>query len=187
MDTIIIDGYNLLCSASPYADLARKDFEEARKQFIRKLERYQHISGNSITVVFDGTLTPSRAQNDTLSYAGESRRNGVRVIYTRGQDADSMIESLVSQQRGSKGGQRDRTSTVVTEDRELIRRIRRLGARQRGHREFTDQLAQAREAWGGQDTYRSGQSVFENLDAESLNALKKLRMQLESANSKSKR
>jgi predicted RNA-binding protein with PIN domain len=176
---IIVDGYNLLYNVSPYSSLVQTDLESARQKLIRRLEHYVHVSGDPVTVVFDGIPNAtSEERQDASSHMGKSGENSVRVIYSQHQDADRAIESLVSQQRHSRGPQKVRSVTVVTEDRELIRRIKRLGAQHKGHKAFIEQQGEAKEAWGSQDTHRSGPSMFEKLDADSLNALKTFRMKL---------
>jgi predicted RNA-binding protein with PIN domain len=191
LDTFVVDGCNYLCREADHSVLAGKDFETARRSLVRRLEQYQNVSGNRVIVVFDGAPEVSPSAN-AASNAHRSAEKGFRVIYARTQDADTLIERLVSQRGdGSSGSQRashpPSRLIVVTADRKLARRTTRFGARAMGHREFTSLLAQTREAWPGRDGPATAtQTVFERLDRESLNRLKKLRMHLESERSKSK-
>jgi len=83
---ILVDGYSLLHSWPELAPGAARHSERARDELIFVLTKYQDVTGEPITIFFDGAGAPSGAPKN------ESQRN-VEVLFSRrGQKADDMIE-----------------------------------------------------------------------------------------------
>jgi predicted RNA-binding protein with PIN domain len=89
---LIIDGYNLLRSASRYAPEVERDIDAARERLIADVGA-RATEGQKVTIVFDGGNNP---HSD-----GEARPvGGVDVIFSpAGTDADTVIESLAAAAR----------------------------------------------------------------------------------------
>ena len=83
---ILIDGYSLLHSWLELAPDQPRYSERARDELIRILTQYHDVSGEPITIFFDGAGAPAFAPKP------ESSRE-VEVLFSRaGQTADDMIE-----------------------------------------------------------------------------------------------
>jgi predicted RNA-binding protein with PIN domain len=83
---ILVDGYSLLHNWPELAPGAPRHSERARDELIFVLTKYQDMTGEPITVFFDGAGAPSGAPKN------ESHGN-VEVLFSRrGQKADDMIE-----------------------------------------------------------------------------------------------
>lgn len=190
MDTLVVDGYNCLRNMADCPGLGSGDLEAARMGFVRSLEMHQQVSGDRVIVVFDGPAEACRGVSDPGPERERPAVRGVEVVYARGRDADAAIVDLI--RSSCKAGLRARGLTrggawiVVTEDRELARRAARLGTRTMGHQAFSRRLSDAREAWGGPCVSPSGAgpSLFETLDPDSLDRLKRLRLELAARGSK---
>jgi predicted RNA-binding protein with PIN domain len=102
---IIVDGYNLIRQSDTFRQSERKSLEEGRNALIRSLAGYRKLRGHRITVVFDGWVGGSPAEERDLA-------GGVEIIYSRlGEKADEVIKRLLA-----KG---DEELLVVTSDREI--------------------------------------------------------------------
>ncbi|MCE5262017.1 MAG: NYN domain-containing protein [Deltaproteobacteria bacterium] len=102
---IIVDGYNLIRQSDTFRQSERKSLEEGRNALVRSLAGYRKLRGHRITVVFDGWVGGSPAEERDLA-------GGVAIIYSRlGEKADEVIKRLLE-----KG---DEEILVVTSDREI--------------------------------------------------------------------
>lgn len=87
MRTLIVDGYNVIRQAGPYAALAETDLDAARAALVSDVIAYAHGELKA-TVVFDGHLNPS-------SDGRPHTVGDVTVVFSgHGVEADSVIESL---------------------------------------------------------------------------------------------
>ncbi len=113
---VIVDGYNLLRRVPALAAMERSGpggMEAARNELLRRLAGYHHLSGNGVTVVFDGQSVGAVTRFD--------RRSGVTVLYSRqGETADAVIAGQAAREPGS---------TVVSSDREVQTAARNAGCR----------------------------------------------------------
>ena len=113
---VIVDGYNLLRRVPALAAIERSGpggMEMARNELLRRLAGYHHLSGNAVTVVFDGQSMGSVTRFD--------RRSGVTVLYSRhGETADAVIAGQAAREPGS---------AVVSSDREVQASARTAGCR----------------------------------------------------------
>ncbi|MDW7711884.1 MAG: NYN domain-containing protein [Deferrisomatales bacterium] len=120
-----MDGHNLIGRAP---DLSLETEEEAREQLLRRLAALQGRGRQRVVAVFDGNR-PGAAK--------ESSFGGVRVVFSpRGRTADEEILRRLA--RGRPGD-----ATVVTSDRGLAERARRLGARVESAEHFLPRLKPA--------------------------------------------
>lgn len=82
----LVDGYSLLHNWPELAPGAARHSERARDELIFVLTKYHDVTGEPITIFFDGAGAPAGAPKN------ESQR-GVEVLFSRrGQKADDMIE-----------------------------------------------------------------------------------------------
>ncbi len=108
----ILDGYNIVKQAFfPQAG----NLKSARDRLLSLIETHspQGSSKNSVTVVFDG--------KEDLCYCEPLQFK--KVIFSKGQDADSCIRSMVEKSAHPKA------IVVVTDDKELKFSVRRSGAK----------------------------------------------------------
>lgn len=107
----ILDGYNIIHQQEPLMD---KSLKEARDSLIRMIEffRPQGSLNNKVTVVFDGRS----------EIWGGTPSSSVKVIFSKDESADSIIQRLVSQATNRKN------IVVVTDDREIQYGVRPQGA-----------------------------------------------------------
>jgi uncharacterized protein len=83
---ILVDGYSLLHNWPELAPGQPRHSERARDELIRVLTQYHDVTGEPITIFFDGSGAPATAPKS------ESSRD-VEVLFSRaGQTADEMIE-----------------------------------------------------------------------------------------------
>ncbi len=124
---IAIDGYNVIGAVA--GDLELLDLEEERAALLELLAVYRAGRRHQVTVVFDGWRRAS----------GEPRRlrqQGVEIIYSPlGKRADEILLRLGEKYRSGL--------TVVTDDRELRRRLAGCQVACLDSREFYDQVMQA--------------------------------------------
>lgn len=87
--SLLIDGYNLIYADEELAAaMLQGKLERARDSLLSRLIRYQALSGEKVTVVFDGTVTAGRQVQ---------KHAGVRVLFSRAPvKADAEIEALVA-------------------------------------------------------------------------------------------
>jgi uncharacterized protein len=115
----LIDGYNLIKRNST---LAQKSLDEGRQSLIRFIEtrRPQGSERNKVTIIFDG-----KPGMYGLPVATE-----VSVFFTEYESADDKIKALVEDSANKK------EIVVVTDDRDLMLYVRKLGAKVMGNAEF---------------------------------------------------
>ena len=107
--SILIDGYNVAKLAWPNLDLAGQ-----RVVLLDAMENLGRRFGSDITVVFDGS--------DVIGASAEGRRI-VRVVFSpAGVIADDVIRDEVGRLPPT------RSVVVVTNDQEIVRDVRALGA-----------------------------------------------------------
>ena len=83
---ILVDGYSLLHNWPELAAGAPRHSERARDELVLILTRFHDVTGEPITIFFDGAGAPPNVPKS------ESNR-GVEVLFSRaGQTADDMIE-----------------------------------------------------------------------------------------------
>lgn len=107
----ILDGYNIIKCTDRLADCS---LEEGRNGLLRILnhDRPQGSSRHCVMVVFDG-------KDDVW---GQRPSGEVKVVFTSGETADDYIKRAVE-----KAGD-VRNTIVVTNDREIVCYIKKLGA-----------------------------------------------------------
>jgi predicted RNA-binding protein with PIN domain len=82
----LIDGYSLLHNWPELAPGAPRHSERAREELIHVLTRYHDVTGEPVTIFFDGAGAPPDVPKAESSAA-------VEVLFSRaGQTADQMIE-----------------------------------------------------------------------------------------------
>jgi predicted RNA-binding protein with PIN domain len=83
---ILVDGYSLLHNWPELAPGQPRHSERARNELIQILTKYHDVTGEPITIFFDGAGAPASAPKQ------ESSRE-VEILFSRGgQTADDMIE-----------------------------------------------------------------------------------------------
>ena len=129
MKTLIIDGYNVIFQAEPYAGLARAgEWDQARDALVSDVASYVGPDFR-VTVVFDG------AHNDS-DKDKESEQLGVQVRFSsRGKTADAVIERLAKQAQ-ARGDQIE----IVSSDAMVQWTSLGEGVVRRSAKEFTEQL-----------------------------------------------
>ncbi|MHB9003456.1 MAG: NYN domain-containing protein [Coriobacteriia bacterium] len=105
----VIDGYNVLLSDPHYRGAAEQDMDTARARLVSDVGAYVHGEADAV-VVFDGASNPdSDGRHHDVA--------GVDVVFSPfGQDADSLIEQMITE-RISAGDE----VRVVTSDAETQR------------------------------------------------------------------
>lgn len=84
---ILIDGYSLLHQWPELAPGQPRHSERSRDELIRILTLYHDVTGEPITVFFDGAGAPRFVPKN------EAKKQDVEVLFSRaGQTADDMIE-----------------------------------------------------------------------------------------------
>jgi uncharacterized protein len=129
----LIDGYNLLHQVGLLSgQVGPTGLEKARRALLVHLSQCLDPVSDTITVVFDALRAPPGLK-DTLSY------RGIRVRFTRDEEADDLIEELI---RRASMPQR---LTVVSNDRRIRDAARRRSCAVAECVEFWDQIA--RQPW----------------------------------------
>jgi predicted RNA-binding protein with PIN domain len=114
---LIVDGYNVIFAGRHPLRYESGECERLRTELLERLEHYRNLTGEEITVVFDGG--PSGAHLARHQWFG-----GLEVVFSDAEgDADEEIKRLVRESTGA------RDLRVVTDDRELAQGVRRLRAR----------------------------------------------------------
>ncbi len=107
-----IDGYNLIFSTDRFgtSKTGKDRLQTQRENLLRFLELARPASSahNQITVVFDG-----REDVDSPPWRGK-----VRVIFSKGTDADAVIKQRVDDMANG------RDAVVVTDDRDIQKWVR---------------------------------------------------------------
>ncbi len=111
---ILVDGYSLLHNWPELAPGAARHSALAREELINILTRYHDVTGEPITIFFDGAGAPPNVPKNESSRA-------VEVLFSRaGQTADDMIE------RAAHRFQPYGEVLVVTDDRAGTRHGERI-------------------------------------------------------------
>jgi predicted RNA-binding protein with PIN domain len=114
---LVVDGMNVIGSTP---DGWWRDRDGAVRQLLRRLERLSGETARPVTLVLDGRPPPGLP---------EGRHGGVTITYAvrGGRDAgdDRLVEVIEALPR-------DREACVITSDRALGARVKRLGASVRG-------------------------------------------------------
>jgi|SRR5947209_8733870 len=117
METLLVDGYNVIHAWPSLRSLLDESLEHARDALIARLGVYQQVNGAEVTVVFDAHLT-------NAGRSSHQHRDGVEVVFTRaGMSADHAIERLAYQ-----AGRAKRPIVVATSDRFHRDMVRGMGA-----------------------------------------------------------
>jgi predicted RNA-binding protein with PIN domain len=128
---IVIDGYNLIFADPRLREMALASLDEARRMLEGALSSYRTHTGSDITLVFDGA-------REGVPGGVIEHRSGITVIFSAaGRTADAAVEDVT---RDVIARERGAAVAVVSSDREVGRRVRRLGARVRRSREFASQM-----------------------------------------------
>jgi predicted RNA-binding protein with PIN domain len=122
---LLVDGMNVIGSRP---DGWWRDRDRAVRRLASRLSRLAATTGDQITVVFDGRplddLPEGTNREITVLYARRKGRNAADDRIVTEVESDDQPESL----------------TVITSDRELADRVRRLGAQVSGARTLLEQL-----------------------------------------------
>lgn len=127
--TLIVDGYNVIHSASPYRELAeRDDLAAARTALLGDVAAYAAGEWRA-SVVFDGA-------SNVLSTGEPHEMLGVTVIFSpHGASADSVVERLAREAR-----ERGDTVEVVTSDAETQWAVMGGAVMRRSSAEFVSEM-----------------------------------------------
>jgi predicted RNA-binding protein with PIN domain len=122
---VIIDGYNFLfADRRDMLKLAPGELERMRREFLGRLARLAAVENTAITVVFDGG-------EDAEAFVRETTWHGVKVVFSdKSGSADAEILRLLEE------GHAARDTVVVSNDNELRRGTKRLGAHVTSVEEF---------------------------------------------------
>lgn len=127
MDRFVVDGMNVI---GAQADGWWRDRDAAVRRLVSRLRQAAERSGNKVSVVLDGP---------PLADLPEGDYGAVAVRYSRrsGRDAadDRIVEMVAAD--ADPGA-----LCVVTSDRDLVDRVRAIGARAEGARSFLRRLEQ---------------------------------------------
>jgi len=125
---VIVDGYNVLRSSGPTAQLKGESLRVERERFISRLRKYQSGRQDKIIVIFDGT------QADTNQPTTQSLGDMSVIFSRRGQTADEVIKGMVEQNTSPQD------IIVVSSDRDVVNFVRSMGASVTGARSLADKL-----------------------------------------------
>jgi len=115
----ILDGYNIIKRAEPWAN---KSLRMGREALIHMIEvrRPQGSVKNKVTIVFDGQP----------GMVDESKATLATIVFTSGQTADDKIKGIVAASHHKKN------IVVVTDDKDIRFHVRALGAKILGCGDF---------------------------------------------------
>ena len=127
----LIDGYNLLFARSR-GRIDSRDLDQERERLVRLVQRYCHICGKRASIIFDHTKGPPIYGHPTRRVLDE-----VEVRFTTEDvSADDEIISTVESTN-------DRTAyTVISSDRQIVDRVRKLKMKVLDSTAFADELAE---------------------------------------------
>jgi uncharacterized protein len=95
MDTLLVDGYNIIGAWPDLQELKKYNLASARDMLIEKMAEYQAFSGMKVIVVFDAHLIPGIEKK----YANYR----IQIVFTKeNETADEHIEKLVKQLKNIK-------------------------------------------------------------------------------------
>ena len=139
---IIIDGYNLIRQSNQLHEIDRQDIQRGRQALIDMLAAYKKIKAHRITVVFDGTGSPSLSRQ-------RDRRRGITLVFSqRGETADTVIKKM-AREEGQK-------ALVVSSDLDIIQSAEARGSTVISSTEFENKLILSIHASGmesGRDSF----------------------------------
>jgi predicted RNA-binding protein with PIN domain len=116
VDTVVVDGYNVIHAWPPLKRLLDVSLEAARDKLVERLAVYGMVTGSTVTVVFDAHQAAARGD-------AEAWVEGVRVLFTRrGHSADHAIERIAY--AATEAGEE---ITVATSDRVQGDLVRGMG------------------------------------------------------------
>jgi len=132
--SLLVDGYNVIFAEAGKSPVNESgECERLRTGFLERLEQYRTLSGEEITVVFDGGAGGAHL-------ARHQWFGGLEVIFSDpASDADAEIKRLVRESTHA------RDLRVVTDDRELAQYVRRFRARVSGTGELLAKMERAEE------------------------------------------
>lgn len=122
---ILIDGHNLIGALD---DLSLSDPDDELK-LVARLEIYARRVGRPVICIFDSGPSPPASQDRRF----EGRGIAVRFA-PPGQDADTVIRKMLDRAPHPRG------FLVISSDREILRRARRLRAETMDARAFAREL-----------------------------------------------
>lgn len=128
---IVIDGYNLIFADPQLSEIALTSLGEARRKLEGVLSSYRTHTGSKITLVYDGA-------REGIPGGGIEHRSGTTVIFSAaGRTADAAVEDVARKILANESGA---AVAVVSSDREVGRRVRRLGVQLAGSRDFASRM-----------------------------------------------
>ncbi|MBN1662614.1 MAG: NYN domain-containing protein [Deltaproteobacteria bacterium] len=130
---IIVDGYNMIRQSDALKRAEKQSLETGRHALIRLVSLYKTKKGHKLTVVFDGWVNGSPAEEREFS-------SGIDIIYSKlGEKADDVIKRIA------------RTSgeevVVVTSDRDIRASVERKEGVVISPREFEARIKAAQDGW----------------------------------------
>jgi predicted RNA-binding protein with PIN domain len=153
LETLIIDGYNLIYAGDDLKELMRDDPEAAREKLLAEVEEYCAREERTAEVVFDAA-----GRKGPVSH--EDHSGFLKVTYTaEGRSADSYIEKLAYQ---SPGGPAD-SVMLVTGDYDQQKVAAGTGLLRMSSREFLLEMRESRGVALERDRRRSGRPWRVNL------------------------
>jgi len=126
MPFIIVDGYNMIRRVPRFLRAERKSLEEGREVLLMALEDYGAVTGDRITVVFDGGGRPFLESGELPlrdSFAG------IDIVFSkRGQLADMEILKIVRESKAAARHGDFQDLIVISDDIQLGDEVRAFGA-----------------------------------------------------------
>ena len=162
---LIIDGYNLMFQANPYAKLADEgEWDLARDALVSDIASYAGQQFEA-TIVFDG-------KNNPVSERKEAQILGVKVVFSdHGKSADSVIERLAKQAVAAGSEVELVSSDALVQWTSLGK-----GVVRRSSAEFAQQLSFGYSEWERErDAHPKRSTLLDRVGAEGAALLRKIR------------
>ena len=121
---IIIDGYNFIFRMYSFK---KGELQEVREKFLLRLQNYIEKKKVEIEVIFD-------SQEKEL-FPSVSSRKGLKIVFC--EDADEYISEAV------RNSEKKSSILVVSEDGEILRDVRKCGAKVKSPSEFDTILSKS--------------------------------------------
>jgi predicted RNA-binding protein with PIN domain len=162
---LIIDGYNVVFQAEPYASFARADeWDRAREALLSDVASFVKPQFR-VTVVFDGTHNPE-TQREVRDYLGVAVR-----FSPFGKTADAVIERLVARSRAA-----GESIEVVSSDATLQWTTLGAGVVRRSATEFAEQLHFGYSEWERQrDVPKKRSTLSDRVSPDAAELLRRIR------------